>query len=78
MGGVGGWKAGWLALYCGGCLQKVVPYVQKLVLSQVSVEGWVLNADGYGLLDGPGMAVDFIMYYVELFWVHGVACSGAV
>ena len=52
--------------------------MQKLVLSQVSVEGWVLNVDEHGLLDGPGMAVDFLMYYVELLWVHGVACSGAV
>ena len=45
MDGVGGLE-GWMACHCSvvGCLQKVVPYVQKLVLSQVSVEGWVLHA----------------------------------
>ena len=52
--------------------------MQKLVLSQVSVEGRVLNADEYGLLDGPGMAVDFLVYYIELFWVHRMSYGGAV
>ena len=32
-----GWLVGWLALEGWRCLEKVVPYVQKLVLSKVSV-----------------------------------------
>ena len=39
----------------------MAPYVRQLVLSQVSVEGWVLDGDEHGLLDGPGMAVNFFM-----------------
>ena len=56
----------------------MVPYVKKLVLSQVSVEGRVLDVDEHGLFDGPGMAVNFFVYYVELFWVHWMSCSGTV
>ena len=60
------------------CLEEVVPYVQQLVFAQVSVESGVLHADEHGLLDGPGMAVDFLVHYVELLWAHGVSCGGAV
>ena len=56
----------------------MVPYMWQLILSQVSVEGWVMDIDEHGLLDGPGMAVNFLMSYVELFWVHWVSCSGTV
>ena len=38
----------------------------------------VLYTDEHSLLDGPGMAVDFLMYYVELVGVHGVSCGGTV
>ena len=69
---------GGLALKSRRCLEEVVPYVWHLVLAQVSVEGWVLHADEHGLFDGPEMAVDFLVHYVELVWVHGVSCSGAV
>ena len=34
--------------------------------------------DEHSLLDGPGMAVDFLVHYAELVGVHGMACSGAV
>ena len=56
----------------------MVPYVWKLVLPQVSVEGRVLDADEHGLFDGPGMAVNFFEYYAELFLVHRMSCSGTV
>ena len=56
----------------------MVPYMQQLVLSEVSVEGWVLDVDEHCLLEGPGKAVNFLVYYVELFWVHWVSCSGTV
>ena len=56
----------------------MVPYVQQLLLSQVSVEGRVLDAYERGILDGPGMAVNFFVYYVELTWIHWVSCGGAV
>ena len=50
----------------------------QLVLAQVSVDGGVLHADEHGLFDGPGVTVNFLVHYVELVWVHGVSCSGAV
>ena len=56
----------------------MVPYVQKLVLSKVSVERGVLYMDEHSLLDGPGMAVDFLVHYVELVGVHGMSCGGTV
>ena len=34
--------------------------------------------DEHSLLDGPGMAVDFLVHYVELVGVHGVSCGGTV
>ena len=52
--------------------------MQQLVLAQVSVESGVLHMDEQGLFDGPGMAVDFLVHYVKLVWVHGVSCGGAV
>ena len=67
-----------LALKSKRCLEEVVPYVQQLVLAQVSVESGVLHTDEQGLVDGPGMAADFLVHYVELVWVHGMSCSGAV
>ena len=56
----------------------MVPYVWKLVLSKVFVERGVLYMDEHSLLDGPGMAVDFLVHYVELIGVHGVSCGGTV
>ena len=51
--------------------------MQRLVLSNVSVWG-VLYMDEHSLLDGPEMAVDFLVHYVELVGVHGVSCGGTV
>ena len=69
---------GWLVLESLCCLEKMVPYVQQLVLAQVSVESGVLYMDEHGLLDGPGMAVDLLVHYVNLVGVHGMSCGGAV
>ena len=52
--------------------------MQELVLTQVPVEGWVLNAYEHGLFDSPGLVVDLFVHYAELFWVHGVSCGGAM
>ena len=38
----------------------------------------VQYTDEHSLLDGPGMAVDFLVHYVELVGVHGVSCGGIV
>ena len=40
--------------------------------------GGVLYTYEHSLLDGPGLAVDFLVYYAELIGVHGMACGGAV
>ena len=34
--------------------------------------------DEHGFLDGPGVAVDLFVDYVELFWIHWESCGGAV
>ena len=34
--------------------------------------------DEHSLLDGPGLAVNFLVYYVELVGIHGMACGGTV
>ena len=49
----------------------------KLVLSYVPVEG-VLYSDIHGFLDGPALAVKFLVNYAELVGVHGMACGGTV
>ena len=49
----------------------MIPYVGKLVLSKVSVERGVLYPDEHSLLDGPGLAVDFLVNCTELVGVHG-------
>ena len=38
----------------------------------------VLYTDEHSLLDGPGMAVDFLVHYVKLVGVQGVSCGGTV
>ena len=40
--------------------------------------GGVLNADEHGFLDGPGLHVNFLMYYAELIGVHWMSCVGPV
>ena len=32
----------------------------------------------HSLLDGPGLAVNFLVYYAELVGVHGMACGETV
>ena len=36
------------------------------------------HMDEHGLLDGPGLAVNFLVCYVELVGIHGMACGGTV
>ena len=50
--------------------------MQQLLLAQVPVEGGVLHMDEHGLLDGPGMAVNFLVHYVEL--VRSMGCPVVV
>ena len=38
----------------------------------------VLHANEHSLLDGPGLAVNFLVYYAELVGVHGMVCGGTV
>ena len=38
----------------------------------------VLYTDEHSLLDGPGMAVDFLVHNAELVGVHGVSYGGTV
>ena len=52
--------------------------MQQLVLSQVSVEGGVLYTYKHGLLDGPRVAVNLLLHYMELVGVHGMSCGDTV
>ena len=38
----------------------------------------VLYMYEHGLLDGPGVAVNLLVYYIELVGVHWVSCGGTV
>ena len=38
----------------------------------------VLYTDEHSFLDGPGMAIDLLVDYVELVGIHGVSCGGTV
>ena len=38
----------------------------------------VLHVNEHSLLYGPGLAVNFLVYYAELVGVHGMACDGTV
>ena len=38
----------------------------------------VLHTDEHGLLDGPRLAVHFLVYYVELVGIRGMTCGGTV
>ena len=71
--------AGWLAC--------TVVLVMPVVDGPICVEagtflgfclGWVLYMYEHGLLDGPGLSVDFLMHYTELVGVCGMACGGVV
>ena len=50
----------------------------KLVLSNVPVERGVLYLDIHGFLNGPGLAVDFLVNYAKLVGIHGMAYGGTV
>ena len=50
--------------------------MRQLVLPKVPVEGWVLHVDEHSFLDGPRMAVDLFVHYIELFWIHWMSCGG--
>ena len=52
--------------------------MRYLVFPKVPAEGWVLHMDEHSFLNGPGMALDLFVYYVELFWIHWVSFGGAV
>ena len=54
------------------------PICEVAVLPKLPAEGWVLHMDEQSFIDGPGMAVDLFVHYIELFWIHWVSCGGAV
>ena len=50
--------------------------MRYLVFPKVLVVGWVLDVYEHGFLNGPEMAVDLFVDYVELFCIHWVSCEG--
>ena len=73
------WMVGWLA-----CTEVLVMHEIgcPICVEAGTFQGFclmgVLYMDGHGLLDGPGLAVNFLVHYTELVGVHGMACGGAV
>ena len=70
-----------VVLACTGML--VMPVVVGPICAVVdtcpgSCLGGILYADKHGFLNGPGLAIYFLVYNVELVGVHGVSCGGAV
>ena len=70
---------GWLA--CTGMLVMLV-IGDPICVGAGTVPGFclmgVLYTYEHSLLDGPGLAVDPLVYYAELVMVHGMACVGTV
>ena len=70
-----------VVLVCAGTLVKLVEvgpiYAVVDTCPGFCLRG-VLNADEHGLLDGPGLHVNFLMYNTELCRVHWMSCGGAV
>ena len=58
-------------------MQKLVPNVWQLVFANVAIEG-VLYTYEHCLFDSPGLALDFLVYDVELIRIQWVPCGGAV
>ena len=50
----------------------------QLVFPQIPIEGWVIDMDDHGLLDGPGDAMCFSAYNGEEVHIDGVSCRLAV
>ena len=70
-----------VVLVCVGMLVKIVE-VGPIYAAAGTFPGFclrgVLNVDEHGLLDGPGLHVNFLIYYAELVGVHWMSCAGAV
>ena len=47
----------------------MAPYVQQLVLAQIPVECWVMDADEHSFFNGTEMTVNLLVYNVKLFWI---------
>ena len=73
------WMVGWLAC-AAGLVMRVVddPICVGAGTFPSSCLRGVLYTYEHSLLDGPGLAVDLLMYNAELVGVHGMTCSGTV
>ena len=57
--------------------QKSIPYMGKVVLTNVSVQHGIVNPNAYGLLECPGKAMPLPAYYAEV--IHsGLVTSGGM
>ena len=63
--GQGEWCVVTLDEVMGVSLQDLIPYMQKLVFSYIPVEGWMIDLDLHGLLDGPSDAMCLPSYNKE-------------
>ena len=53
-----------------GCWTRLHPMCGQQVLTNVPVEGWIINHYEHGLLDGPGIDMWLSTHYEEIFKFH--------
>ena len=61
-----------------GVLYDFIPDVQKLTFSYILYEGWVIDPDVNGLLNGPSDAMCLTAYYSESLYTDRMLYGPAV
>ena len=57
-----------------GIEQDIIPYMVRLELSNVPIEGWIFDSDIYGLLDGPCDVVHLPTHYGKVIYTGVMTC----
>ena len=57
-----------------GVLQDLIPDVWQMVLPQVPAEGWVIDSNEHGLLDGPSDIVHFSAHNEKTVLIDMISC----
>ena len=55
-----------------------MPYMEEVILTNISIQGGLVDPDVDGFLSGPGEVMPLPAYYVEIFHIGKVASGGLV
>ena len=58
-----------------GIKQDSIPHVGQLEFANVPIEGWIIDPDVHGLLNGPCDVVCLPTYYGEVFHTRMMTCG---